>query len=238
MPDQALALVFALAAASTPNPVSDFNSGVDAERRGDLHAAAAWLEQSQRAAPRWALPKLELAEVLLEEGGAPDRVLGLLREAQGLDSQNPRLYHLSALALIEKANPAQAEVMERAALSLRPEFPEAESTLGDVLWSEGKREEALRLWRHRSDRHPRDSALRALLVDRLLDDGRGPEAEKELRILVAGQPKNPVWHRRLARTLEAEGLGVEAAAERARADALSGTTVPKRKLRRLPDSKR
>src|SRR5579862_2447223 len=126
MADGALLLVTALAAAMGPNPVSDFNSGMDAERRGDLSAAAAWLDRCQRTAPRWALPKVELAEVLLDEGGAADRAMALLTDAQSLEtqaSQNPRLYHLRALALMEKGDPVQAEASERAALSLRPQFP-------------------------------------------------------------------------------------------------------------------
>ena len=234
-----LILTIALLTAPSPNPVNDFNSGMDAERRGDLSAAAAWLDRAQRTAPRWALAKLELAEVLLDEGGAPDRAMRLLAEVQALESQNPRLYHLRALALMEKGNPALAEASERSALLLRPEFPEARRTLGEALWSGGKREEALQVWRELSSHHPNDTAVRALLIDRLLDDGRGPEAEAELRILVAGQPRNPIWHRRLARTLEAEGRGLEAASERGKAEALAGTVaVPKRKLRRLPDSKR
>jgi predicted Zn-dependent protease len=238
MVDRSLTLAVALLTAPSPNPVSDFNSGMDAERRGDLSAAAAWLDRAQRTAPRWALAKLELAEVLLAEGGAPDRVMGLLAEAQALESQNPRLYHLRALALLEKGDPALAEVSERAALSLRPEFPEARQTLGEALWRGGKREEAFQIWRDLSSRHPKDTAVRALLIDRLLDDGRGPEAEAELRILVAAEPKNAIWHRRLARTLGAEGRGIEAASERGKAEALAGETAPKRKLRRLPDSKR
>jgi predicted Zn-dependent protease len=238
MIDRALFLAVTLLSGPSPNPVSDFNSGMDAERRGDLSAAAAWLDRAQRTAPRWALPKLELAEVLLDEGGAPERAMGLLSEAQALESQNPRLYHLRALALLEKGDPALAEASERAALSLRPEFPEARQTLGEALWRGGKREEALQIWRDLSSRHPQDTMRRALLVDRLLDEGRGPEAEAELRILVAAQPKNPIWHRRLARTLDAEGRAFEAVSERGKADALSGTPATKRKLRRLPDSKR
>jgi len=231
-------LAFALSAASSPDPVGDFNSGMAAERRGDLSAAAAWLDRAQRLAPRWALPKLELAEVLLAEGGAPDRAMALLGDVQLLESQNPRFYHLRGLALMEKGNPALAEASERAALSLRPEFPEARQALGEALWAGGKRDEALQVWRELSARQPHDTALRAMLVDRLLDDGRGPEAEAELRILLVAQPKNPIWHRRLARTLDAEGRGLEAAAERDKAEALAGGPVKKRKLRRLPDSKR
>jgi predicted Zn-dependent protease len=225
-------------AASGADPVSDFNSGMAAERRGDLSAAAAWLDRAQRTAPRWPLPKLELAEVLLDEGGAADRALALLTDVQSLESQSPRLYHLRAMALLEKGDPAAAELSERAALSMRPAFPEAQRTLGEALWSEGKHGEALVVWRDLSARHPEDVAIRARLVDRLLDEGREQEAEAELRTLVSAQPKNPIWHRRLARTLEAEGRGLEAAAERERADALSGSPVKKRKLRRLPDSKR
>jgi tetratricopeptide (TPR) repeat protein len=234
----ALLLAFALSAVSSPDPVRDFNSGIDAERRGDLSAAAAWLEQAQRSAPRWALPKLELAEILLDEGGAPDRVMALLTGVQQIEIPTPRFYHLRALALMEKGNPPLAEASERAALSLRPAFPEARHTLGEALWAEGKREEALQVWRYLSDQHPQDTALRAMLVDRLLDEGHGPEAEAELRTLVAAQPRNAIWHRRLARTLDAEDRGIEAAAERGKADVLAGAPAKKRKLRRLPDSKR
>ncbi len=231
-------LAFVLSAAVSPDPVVDFNNGMDAERRGDLSAAAAWLEQAQRSAPRWALPKLELAEVLLDEGGAPDRVMGLLTGVQQLETPTPRFYHLRALALMEKGNPVPAEASERAALSLRPAFPAARRTLGEALWAEGKREEALQVWRYLSDQHPEDTALRAMLVDRLLDEGLGPEAEAQLRALVAAQPRNPIWHRRLARTLDAEDRGIEAAAERGKADALARAPVKKRTLRRLPDSRR
>ena len=178
-------------AASGADPVSDFNSGMAAERRGDLSAAAAWLDRAQRTAPRWPLPKLELAEVLLDEGGAADRVLGLLTDVQMLESQSPRLYHLRAMALLEKGAPAAAELSERAALSMRPAFPEARRTLGEALWSEGKHGEALVVWRDLSARHPQDVAMRARLVDRLLDDGRGRRPKPSCGPWSPSSPRTP-----------------------------------------------
>jgi predicted Zn-dependent protease len=233
-----LLAIVGLAAGTGPDPVADFNAGMAAEGKGDLQAAAGWFDRAQRTVPAWALPKLELAEVLLDEGGAPDRALSLLAAAQKLEPRNPRLFHLWGLALTEKGNAAGAEVSERTALSLRPDFPEAQAALAQALWAQGKRDEALGLWSDLCLRHPEDLSMRAMLVDRYLDSGRGVEAEKALRGLVTAQPKNPIWHRRLARTLEAEGLEAEAASERQRAAALSGGPTPKRKLRRLPDSKR
>lgn len=220
------------------DPLSDFNAGVAAEAKGDGATAIVLLDRAQQTLPAWALPKLELAEVLLKEGGAPDRALGLLDAAALLEPQNPRLSHLRGLAWMEKGNAAGAEAAERTALTLRPEFPEAEGTLAQALWDQHKSDEALAHWHLLVEKQPLDTARRALFVDRLLDSGRSVDAEKELRLLAAEQPRNPVWHRRLARALAAEGLAAEAQAEQTRAAVLAGLAPPRRKLRRLPDSRR
>jgi len=74
------------------------------------------------------------------------------------------------------------------------------------------------------------------LVDAYSALGRHVAAERELRALVARDPQNPVWHRKLARLLAARGLAEEAARESALADS-AGKPEP-RQLRKLPKSKR
>ncbi len=219
--------------------VADFNAGVSAANRGDLEQATQLFDRAQVASPAWGLPKIELAELLARQGGQADRVLQLIEQAVPLEPQNPRMYHVRALALLEQGNARDAEAAERSALAIRAEFTEAARTLAQALWEQGRRDEALAALKALSDQHPDDSALRATYVDKLSEAGRAVEAEKELRRLTAEQPRNPVWHRRLARTLDGEGFAKEASEERARAADLAGD-VParKRKLRRLPDSKR
>jgi predicted Zn-dependent protease len=219
------------------DPVSDFNAGTAAEGRGDLAAAASYLDRAQMSSPRWGLPKVELADVLLKQG-VVDRALELLAAAEPLEPQNPRLLHLRAVGLAQKMDARGAEAAERAALALRVDYAEAEETLAQALWDQGKRDEAVQVWQALAQHHPEDTAARATLVERLLDAGKAVDAEKELRQLTADQPKNPVWHRRLARALDSQGMADEAADERKKAAELSGEPIPKRKLRRLPDSKR
>jgi predicted Zn-dependent protease len=230
-------VTFLLLSLLLADPVADFNAGAAAEGRGDLAAAASLLDSAQAASPRWGLPKIELAEVLLKQG-AVDRALQLLAAAQPLEPQNPRLYHLRGMASEQKGDPRAAESAERTALSLRVDYQAASETLAQALWDEGRKDESVQLWQSLAQSHPEDTAIRAALVDRLSDSGKAVEAEKELRRLAAEQPKNPIWHRRLARTLDGEGLAAEAEDERRIAAMLSGEPVAKRKLRRLPDSRR
>ena len=227
-------LVLLLAA----DPAADFNAGLAAQARGEGVAASALYQRAQAEAPGWALPGFQLAELLLEAGGQPARALTLLEPLVRAEPKNPRGHHLQALALAEQGDPAGAEAAERVALGLRPEYRAAEETLASALWSQHKVDQALAEWSGLAQRHPEDTALRAQLVDRLLDAGRPVDAEKELRLLAVDQPQSPVWHRRLARTLDLEGLTADAETERALALKLSGVTPPRRKLRRLPDSKR
>jgi predicted Zn-dependent protease len=230
-----MALAVALTSATADLPPS-FQQALDAKARGDLEEAERELMEVCQASPGWALPWIELSEVQLSRG-ASEKALSSVAQAAVLDAANPRVYH--DRALIERAS-GHAELAERDeafAVSLRPEYAEAVADLAELRWAAGKRQEAVALLEGLSTAHPEELSYTVRLVDAYSELGQDVAAERELRLLISRDPHSPVWHRRLARLLAAQGLSKEAAHEIELADGLSHPASPPRHLRRLPKSK-
>jgi predicted Zn-dependent protease len=230
------ALAIALSA-STPDPTPDFQVALDARAGGDLERSEVLLRQVAQEAPGWALPWLELAEVQLDRG-APGQALTSVAQAALLDATNPRVYHVRARVEQAMGRSDLAERDEAFAVALRPEYAEATADLAELRWAAGKRLEALTLLQGLCTAHPDQLSYRVRLIDAYVELGQEVKAERELRLLIARDPQNPVWHRRLARLLAAQGLSDEAALEGQLADRLSHPATETRHLRRLPKSKR
>ena len=237
VPVSTLCLVLGVAlAASTADPQLAFQSALEAKGRGELEPAETQLKEVCQLSPGWALPWIELAEIQLARG-APDQALASVMQAAVLDATNPRVYHDRALVESAMGRADLAERDEAFAVSLRPEFTEALAHLAELRWAAGKRQEALSLLQSLAVAHPDEIAYTVRLIEAYSELGQNVAAERELRLLVARDPQNPVWHRRLARLLAAQGLTDEAAYETELAERLSHKSTESRRLRQLPKSK-
>jgi predicted Zn-dependent protease len=236
-PMSALSLALGVAlAASTVDPQLAFQGALEAKGRGELEPAEAQLREVCQVSPGWALPWIELAEIQLARG-APDQALASVMQAAVLDAANPRVYHDRALVESAMGRADLAERDEAFAVSLRPEFTEALAHLAELRWAAGKRQEALNLLQSLAAAHPDQVTYTVRLIEAYSELGQNVAAERELRLLIAQDPQNPIWHRRLARLLAAQGLNDEAQHETELAEGLSHKAKESRRLRQLPKSK-
>lgn len=84
---------------------------------------------------------LQIAKAALLEGD-PTGALINLQDAEDLNPKDADIHHTKALAYFAKRDPATALVAARRAVELKPEFPEANTTLGKFLLDAGKIEES------------------------------------------------------------------------------------------------
>ncbi|MBI5069833.1 MAG: tetratricopeptide repeat protein [Deltaproteobacteria bacterium] len=189
----------------------------EAREAGDVPGAQALLRKAVAADPGWDLPRLDLAELLLSEGGAADAARQLL-SAPGLQSASPRLPRLRGAAAEQLGDAEGAAAAYGEALSLRDDLDLrlhravllARSGAGPQAQAEAERV--------RSER-PGDLLARSLLADLYEQAGLRAEAEAELRWLAGAAPTDPAPLRRLAAFLARGGdaAGAEAAESAARA---------------------
>ncbi len=84
---------------------------------------------------------VEVANAALLEGD-PTGALQSLAEAEKIDSSLPELHHSFALAYFRKHELKRAIQYARRAVELKPDYPEANNTLGKLLMEDGKLVEA------------------------------------------------------------------------------------------------
>ncbi len=218
------------------NPLAELNSAVRSEQAGDNRTAVAYLSEAIRDSPGWTLPKIELAQVLLNVGQGP-QARQWANEALRIDSSSPRAWHLLSLADEAVGDVPGAEAAESSAVKLRPDYFEARQHLAQLYWNEGKKDPAIQLYVQLVAAKPQDTSLLALLATAEEEAGHVEAAEQALRTLAEIQPDAPAWHRRLARLLEGEGKTADAAEELQKLSRLSGNQKTRR-LRPLLPSKR
>lgn len=201
---------------------------------GDRALARARLDEACDGDRTWPLPRLELAELLLEDGTDLARARGLVFEARQLAPENPRAHRLDgALAELEGHDAVAAEAYGRS-LALRDD-PDVRLRQGLAWARAGKRAQAIAALEQVRAVRPRDSQARANLADLYEAAGETRKAETELLFLAeAGPGKAPLV--RLARFYARTGQRekARAAEERAR----DADTAEKRKLRPLRPSRR
>lgn len=123
-------------------PQARFNLGLLAAKRGRVEEAREHLEAATSANPAWRLEGfLALAEGHLERD-EPEEALMLLEQARRERAERPELA-LRAARLYRRAGDLERAVMaNRAALALRPAYPEALNNLGYTLALLGRLGEA------------------------------------------------------------------------------------------------
>ncbi len=84
---------------------------------------------------------LEVASSSISDGDSTGALISL-KQAEDLDSQNPELHYLFALAYFQKTEIDLAVKSARKAVELKPDFSIAKNTLGKLLMDEGKLNEA------------------------------------------------------------------------------------------------
>jgi predicted Zn-dependent protease len=182
---------------------------------GDVAGASARLEAALEVAPDAAEVRIELADLLVADGGDLDRAELLLT---GIAERGDGRHHL-VLARLAEARGDDARAAAEYAVALEAEDdPDARLRRAIALERLGRDGEATAdLERVRAAR-PDDAFVRARLAERLEAGGRLAEAEAEYRWLADAQPERAAAWDRLARFYERVGRAKDArwAAERAR----------------------
>ncbi len=208
-----------------------------ARTSGNRAGAREWLVLAIDADPEWALPRVELADVLLAAEGdllVAARAATLLEEAARTLRENPRLFRLLGLARARLGDSGGAADAWARSLALSEDLDLRllrGSLLRDVA---DRREEAIAELERVRQARPGDPAPRSQLADAYEAAGRRADAEAELRWLAAAAPPSPAALRRLARFYE-RGNDLRAAREAERsARALEQPNRALRPLRARP----
>ncbi|HYG69679.1 MAG TPA: tetratricopeptide repeat protein [Anaeromyxobacteraceae bacterium] len=214
------------------DPAPLLAEAIAARGAGDAGRARERLEAAIAADPGWDLPRLELAELLLEGAVDPAPAEALL--AAPAREDNPRLWRVRGAARELAGDAAAAADHYRAALALRDDV---ELRLHRALLLDGLGrldEAAAELERVRVER-PDDLAPLARLADVYERTGRLAEAEQLLVGDANAAPPRPEAWLRLARFYGRIGQAAKAADAEKRA---RDGDAPRRRLRSLAPSRR
>jgi tetratricopeptide (TPR) repeat protein len=220
----AMACALAVGCASAPRPppgpppvdtARELRLAADARAAGRLDVAREHLKKAVDADPTLVDARLDLAEILLAQGGALDRAAAVLREAWRIQPGGARLDRLRGSLREQSGDLAGAVDAYGAALALEPE-PEVRLRRGLLLARLGRRAEAIaELERVRAER-PEALGARSALADLYEATGRISQAEGELATLADMERDAPAY-RRLARFLARCGAPTRARAAERRA---------------------
>jgi len=150
---------------------------------GDLQAARQPLEQSVTLNPNAPTPQLELGRVLLEQRDFPasaqhlDKAISLL----GSDPDAATAHYLRAKIDTEQASPTEAARHLEQSLSIRPNFPEAWSDLGEARKLLGNHTAAITAFQKAVRLAPTDSVAQYRLGEEYLTQHQPHLAVEPLR---------------------------------------------------------
>lgn len=223
-----------LAAATDAPPTGGLTTALEREAAGDSAGALQALEDVVRVWPAEALPRLEVARLLLKSGGDLDRAETYLDVAAAVAPDNPRVHYLRGLLWEERGQPLRAAHSYELAVVYRTSYEDARFRLAG-LWA------SLRDWlkaelhyRYLARLRPEWVQVRLQLVRTLEEQGRGEDAEQELLRLQGEQPDNPLVLRRLVELYERTGRPQLAQKLRARLE----SPAAQKKMRPLRPSRR
>lgn len=195
-----------------------FEEGVLQADLGNLDTA---IERFGRALA--ANPKLEAARrslgLALAQAGRWQEALGVLGPLTQAEPQSFALAYFHALALLN-AEQAGAEAEARRALALRPDSPEGQALLGQILASGGKPEEALPYLRRAHQLDPSNAEATLALGRILASGGALEEGLALLRQAVQQVPESANAHLTLSDALRRAGSLKEAEQEAQLAESL------------------
>ncbi|MCY1047303.1 hypothetical protein OV208_38755 [Corallococcus sp. bb12-1] len=185
------------AAPATPSPLTD---ALSLETAGNDAGALAALEQLVLSQPRWELPRLEAARLLLKAGSAPelDRAQAHLDAAWREAPENPRVHFLRGQLLEERSAPFDAIRAYEKAVGLRPSYDDARFRLAGLWAQVGDWLKAELHYRPLSKSKPAWVQVRLQLAAVLEKQGRVLDAEREFLAARDAQPTSPGVLRTLA----------------------------------------
>jgi len=214
--------------------VRELALGREARSGGDLAAARSHLLAAVQADPSTAEARLELAELLMNDGSDLDLAGELLRQAQYLHSDPARFARLcGALGELRGDDAAAAEAY-RTALDLEPD-PELRLRRGLLLVRLGQVGEAEAVLSRVIAERPAQRAARTALCELYERAGQPDAAEHQLAVVVALAPSDAAPVRELVAFYRRHGEAGKASAVEQRARSLEGEG---RKLRPLLPARR
>jgi tetratricopeptide (TPR) repeat protein len=217
---------------ASPAPVS-LSDALALEAAGDDAAALSALEALVRAQPRWELPRLEAARLLLKTGGALERAEAHLDAVVTTAPSNPRAWYLRGLLWEERGDVRQAIRAYEQAVQYRSSYEEARFRLGGLWATAGDWLKSELHYRYLARAKPEWVQVRLQLAEVLERQERLLDAEKELLAARTYQPGSPLVLRRLADFYERTGRPQLAQKVRQ-----SMEPRPKRFMRELKPSRR
>jgi tetratricopeptide (TPR) repeat protein len=228
-----LLLAGILASASDVPANRGLTQALAREEAGDSAGALAAVEALILNAPRWELPRLEAARLLLKLGGGLDRAEAHLNAVAALAPENPRGHYLRGLLWEERGQPPRAAQAYEEALRLRPSYEEARFRVGGLWFAQGDLLKAEMHYRLLLKARPEWVQVRILMSQVLEGQGRWEDAEREVEAARQFQPDSIPVKRRLAEIYERTGR--PKLAEKMRA---SLTPAPAKRMRPLKPSRR
>lgn len=172
------------------------------EKKGDDAAALALLDGLIRAQPIWELPRLEAGRLRLKLGQEIERAQLDLDIARSLAPENARAHYLYGVTREEQRADADALRAYRVALSLRPNFDDAQFRIAGIHFARGEWAEAEAAYAILSKRRPDWMQVHLQRVTALERLERWEDAEQVLVQLRSRDPGAKVVTRRLAELYE------------------------------------
>jgi tetratricopeptide (TPR) repeat protein/serine/threonine protein kinase len=167
-----------------------------------------------------------LAKALLVAAHLPDAALRILRDGQYANPADFWLNNdLGWVSLVLKDYAIAARYFT-AAVSLRPDSGVAHTHLGNALWHQGKRDEAVVQWRKAIELDPKLALAHANLGNALWHQGKWDEAVVELRKAIELDPKLASAHVNLGLALSHQGKWDEAVVQWRKAVELDPKLAP------------
>ncbi len=204
------------------------SDALQTEERGNETAALSAFDALIREHQTWELPRLEAARLRLKTGQRVDLAERDADIARSLAPENPRAHYLFALAADDQGHRSEARHALETALSLRPDYSEAQNRLAGLLSAEGQYAAAARVYKLYLAGHPADVGSNVQWALALERSGSVAQAEAALRALASRVPSSRlVALRTLAAMLERQGRPKEAQQIR------TSPEPPARKMREL-----
>lgn len=179
---------------------------------GDAQAARPEFQRAVELDPRHAQAQANLGAAILQ-GGDHKAAIGPLDRAIRLFGDKPDAaypLYLRAKISMEERDAAQASTQLQKAVSLRPDFAEAWSDLGEARRNLDDNQGAAAALRRAVELSPEDSVARTRLGSILLDSGQPHQAASSLREAVRLDPKNQSALNALQLALRRDGHPEEA----------------------------
>jgi tetratricopeptide (TPR) repeat protein len=208
-----------------------FEEGVAALNGGNPRQARELFLRATHEDPAWPLAHLGLgmAAQALDPQSA-EALQGLTRAAE-LAPQNPRVRYQLGILYEQRAQPQQATLHFRAALTLRPTYVDAQFHLATTLAANKDFSAAAEAFRAALALEAQHLGALAGLADACEQLGALDQAEIARLALIAAQPTAAYHHYELGRFYERVGQAQKAKKEFARAERLD--PQPQRRMRQL-----